>query len=234
MRTSFLIPFPSPNAKKRVAVFHHAGGSGLSFLRLAKRLQPELELRLAEIPGRGASAKESPPESILEFAAQAAREILLWGPGPLVIYGHSMGAIVAYEVVKALAGSGLPEKMVVSACRPPGVSQGPPEGDELTDERLQEVIVQYGTLLKELSSPEARAYFFPQLRTDLSLLQAYPKSVKRVDVPILAIAGSIDPGIPAEQVKGWGDYTQSGFEFLEKPGGHFFMWEDPTALDQIF
>jgi len=231
MRTCFLIPFPSASARKIVAVFHHAGGSGLSFLRLAKRLAPDLELRLAEIPGRGASAGQPLPPSLTDFAAAAAAEIVGWENRPLVLYGHSMGGLLAYEVALRLPPNCAPEKLIVSACRSPGSRH---EISDLTDEALLRTASMYGSLTQELSSKEVQAYFLSQLRVDLELLRQYEPNRQPIAAPLLVLGGEEDLVVKAADLQGWHAYTQKGFELRLVPGGHFFPFEKPAIFDHIF
>jgi pyochelin biosynthesis protein PchC len=231
MRTCFLVPFSSPSARKIVAVFHHAGGSGLSFLRLAKRLAPEFELRLAEIPGRGASVGQPLPKSLSDFASAAAAEIEGWEDRPLVLYGHSMGGLVAYEVALRLPPNCAPEKLIVSACRNPGSRH---EISDLSDEALLRTASMYGSPTQELSSKEVQAYFLSQLRADLKLLGEYEPTRQLIPVPLLVLGGEEDPVVKAADLEGWRPYTQKGFEIRLVPGGHFFPFENPAIFDHIF
>jgi pyochelin biosynthesis protein PchC len=234
MRTSFHIPFPAAGAM-RLAVFHHAGGSGLSFLKLAKQLSSRVEVVLAELPGRGRRHRETEVASLAAFASEAAAELADMEPRPLTLYGHSMGALVAYEIAKTLGPR--VERLVVSSCRCPASRHGPDGlrlNAPLSDELLLTLMAEYGPLPKELSFPGAREYFLPLFRADLKLISQYAGVREPVSPPILAMGGGTDPVVSEADLREWAAYTQGGFELRMLEGGHFFVLEDSSILEKAF
>lgn len=224
--------------RERLVVFHHAGGSSLSFLKLAKALSGVYEVWLAELPGRGVRHQESPPVSLRDFARAAAREI----PDdlPLTFYGHSMGAGLAYEAALALEEEGrVLKRLVVSCCRPPAAGHGPAilrdrPYEEWTDEDLLRAMASYGPIPAALREPAGRAYFLPFFRLDLALIREYQSLALPVKAPILAVAGRSDAEVRPAVMQGWREYTEGTFQLLTEEGGHFCVLERPAFLSGLF
>lgn len=229
--------FPSsPEAKQAPAllIFPHAGGSALSFAPLARALRADCEVLVAEVPGRGESHKEAAPASLVDFARSLAPEISTWMNSlgrPVVFFGHSMGALVAYETCLALSGP-LPAKLVVSACAAPGLRQGPDiarKGSELSEEELLQFMAAYGAIPPALSSAAARSYFLPIFAADLRLIESYQPSSEKLAVAIHAISATRDPVAKASDIKEWEKLTKKAFSHESVEGGHFFPL-DSTEL----
>lgn len=235
---SFQVPFPVADARERLVVFHHAGGSSLSFLKLAQALRGHYDVWLAELPGRGLRQGEPSPVSLRDFARAAAREI----PDdlPLTFYGHSMGAGLAYEAALALeeAGRSL-KRVVVSCCRPPAAGHGPAilrdrPYDTWTDDDLLRAMASYGPIPAALREPAGREYYLPLFRLDLTLIREYQSAALPMRAPILAVAGRGDAEVRPAVMQGWRDYTDGTFQLLTEEGGHFCVLERPAFLSGLF
>jgi len=221
-----------------LVVFHHAGGSSLSFLKLAKSLSATYEVWLAELPGRGVRHHEAAPSSLRDFARAASREI----PGdlPLSFYGHSMGAGLAYEAALALEEEGRAlKRLVVSCCRPPAAGHGPAllrerPYEEWTDEELLRAMASYGPIPAALREPAGREYFLPLFRLDLTLIREYQSAALTLKSPILAVAGRGDAEVRPAVMQGWREYTEGSFQLLTEEGGHFCVLEKPAFLAGLF
>jgi surfactin synthase thioesterase subunit len=235
---SFQAPFPAEAPRERLVVFHHAGGSSLSFLKLAKQLSGAYDVWLAELPGRGIRHQESPPVSLRDYARAAAREI----PGdlPVTLYGHSMGAGLAYEAALMLEEEEKPlKRVVVSCCRPPAAGHGPTllrdrPYENWTDEDLLRAMAAYGPIPAALREPAGRAYFLPLFRLDLTLIREYQSLALPLRAPILAVAGRGDAEVRPAVMQGWREYTEGTFQLLTEEGGHFCVLERPAFLSGLF
>jgi surfactin synthase thioesterase subunit len=238
---NFSIPWLAPTARARIVLFHHAGGSALSLLRLGKELSGAAELLFAEMPGHGARNREPFVASLHSFARECARE--LHGandPRPLIFYGHSMGALLAYETAVLLSQAGrAPREWVVSACAPPSAQHGPRDFplvqgvDLANDEVLLRIQRSYGAFGPELGSPLLKAFFLPILRSDIGLIASYRPSGGIVPAPLTAIAGGSDPVVSAADLEGWKIYTDAVFQQRTLPGGHFFPLENKAGFVEI-
>ncbi|RZA08746.1 MAG: thioesterase [Proteobacteria bacterium] len=236
---NFHIPFPAAEAKERLVVFHHAGGSALSFAKLAKGLGGgHYEVWLAELPGRGFRHREPALTSLKEYALACAREIPF--DVPVNLYGHSMGAGLAFETARSAEAAGnRVRRVIVSCCRPPAAGHGPSILKELdpgawNDEELLRAMALYGPVPPALQDPAGRTYFLPLFRHDLTLIRQYHCEGPPLHAPILAIAGRSDPEVRPAVMQGWRDYTEGTFQLLTEEGGHFCVLEKPAALQGLF
>lgn len=223
---------------ERLAIFHHAGGSSYSFLKLARALAGHYEVLLAEIPGRATRQQEPAPDSLLDFARTAAAELKT--DLPLTLYGHSMGAGLAYECAAAMEEKGaVIKRVVVSCCRAPGAQHMPSTLRERapetwTDADLLRAMAAFGRIPKALESAEAQAYFLPLFRLDLTLIRKYRSEARLLAAPILGIAGREDGEVRPTAMGEWAQYTRGQFQLRTEAGGHFCVLEDPALLVGLF
>lgn len=219
-------------------IFHHAGGSSYSFLKLARALSGHYEVLLAEIPGRATRQQEAPPVSLRDFARAAAAE--LGDDLPLTLYGHSMGAGLAYECALAREERGAPlKRVVVSCCRAPGAQHLPTvlrerAPETWSDADLLRAMAAFGPVPKALESDEAKAYFLPLFRLDLALIRQYRSEARALKAPILGIAGRDDAEVRPTAMGEWAQYTRGRFQLRTEAGGHFCVLEDSSLLVSLF
>jgi surfactin synthase thioesterase subunit len=234
LRQNFRVASASAPAGSRLAVFHHAGGSSLSFARIAKELGAEAEVWLAEMPAHGTRNREEPANSIADFAHACAQELMHSPDKPLVLYGHSMGALVAYETARALTLAGSPPRLwIISSCHAPHAQHGPRDlyMENLdTDSAVIEIQKAYGNFGPEMDSPALRQYLLPVLRADLRLIAAYRASEGPVPSPLTVLGGSTDPVVLPSDLREWETYTENDFAERIFTGGHFFPFQEVGAL----
>lgn len=235
----FQIPWSNKQAAKRIVIFHHAGGSSLSFLRVGRVLAKECEVWLAEMPGHGTRQKELFAESISSFAADCAKELVSADDRPILLYGHSLGALVAYEVALALGRSAALGALVISSCNAPLEPHGPKNfpiyslQDLENEETLLAIQREYGSFGPELGSPQLKAFFLPVLRSDLKLIASYRAGVGRVACELSALGGESDPVINSHELDRWRAHTEQGFALRVFPGGHFFPFQNAEAFQRL-
>ncbi len=225
-----------PTARVTLVCFHHAGGSALSFGRWGPALAPDVELWSVTLPGRATRVHEPFAcdwESLVDEFATALDATI---EGPLALFGHSLGATLAFEVTRELQRRGAsPAHLFVSARGAPDATPHftVPDDDEVL---LREVGALYGGLPEALcGSRDVLDYFLPILRADIELAAAYSFSAgPRLQVPITALAGNADATLSRAQVEGWRRQTGAGFEYRELPGGHFYMeGQEPALFETI-
>lgn len=229
-----------PQPQPHLVGFHHAGGSSLLFREWPDDLPPGWRVDAVELPGRGRRFGE-PLLQEMSAAVDAIADDIAESAGPeeqpLVLFGHSMGARLAYEVAAALMGRGIGvDLLVASSHAAPGC---PSERDDardwhlLDDDALVEVLRDLGgSPPGVLESPEMRDIFLPILRADLRMLADAPPLEVALDADVLAVAGR-DEELSDEALRGWGACTRGRFEARRLPGGHFYLLEQRPALARL-
>lgn len=202
----------------------------MSFLRLAKGVPDSYEVLLAEMPGRGFRHAEVATDSLVSYARELDEALKLIPGKPTVYLGHSLGALVAYE----LARLNPPQRLIVSACRSPSELHTKNEflqQSSFSDQELLGYMRDFGNLPKEMSLGEEEAKFFlPILRADLLLLRGYQKRAEPLDCKLWAIGGDSDSIVSSSDLDHWQKFGRD-FEKKIYPGGHFFPWESVVMAD---
>jgi surfactin synthase thioesterase subunit len=152
------------------------------------------------------------------------------------LFGHSLGAMLAFALARAVKDRGLPspEMVVLAACSPESIQPAAPPRATWSDERLTEYVRRLGgTPDQMLADAELRALVLPRLRADFSLVDTlFPLTAGNVDCSIIAFAGERDRGVPAKQIKAWRERTTGSFFFHVLSGDHFFPTQ-PAAAKQM-
>ncbi|OSZ58960.1 thioesterase [Streptomyces pharetrae CZA14] len=216
----------------RLVCFAHAGAGTSAFHRWNTLLGQAAAPELRQLPGRGSRRREPRVTTRQALLADLHDLFTTQPPGPYVLYGHSLGGLIAYTLTRALhtAGLPLPALLAVGACPPPGepgelISRAQAPDHELT--RVLETFeaVPEGAVPGDLW----HRLVLPVLRDDLKLaadLRAAAQEAATggpVPVPLLAVGGSEDVLVPAETMRGWSTWTQGRFVHRTLPGGHFFV-----------
>lgn len=225
-QTAEFVPLLKDSAAKvRLVCFHFAGGSAQSFLPWRQPSTAVCELLAVELPGRSRRYNEPFAPSIFDAAARFADAYAKLEPKKCVFYGHSLGALLAYEAARILAkaGTGSPDRLIVSSRAGPGnfpVSVGLPE---LSDASLMKYLRELqGTKASVLENKMLMDMMLPIIRADLEMIYAYQyDNESRLNIPIDAIGAIDDIHCPFELLLGWKNITSSQFNLHMIPGGHF-------------
>jgi medium-chain acyl-[acyl-carrier-protein] hydrolase len=234
---------PNPQAQLRLFCFHFAGGSASVYrtwpAALANR-RPDIEVCAVQLPGRENRLKEQPFTQIEPLVTTLLNVLHADLDRPFALFGHSMGAIVAYEVAQALARhrAAPPNHLFVSARRAPSEPERyAPLHQEPTEDALLRAIQQrYGNLPELLlQDAELKAIYAPLLRADFTLVERYqPSSLAPLACPLTVFGGIADPIATAAELAAWRTLTQSQFAIHLLPGGHFYLQEQSgPLLDRI-
>lgn len=218
---------PRPDAASRLYCFPHSGGSAGEFLAWSDAL-PDREVLGVQLPGRGARIAEEPPSTMEALIGAMVDEV--WPVPPYDLFGHSLGAVVAYEFTVALRARGrpLPRCLYVSAHASPHVHRPAPAPPRYTDDDLiAEIEEQSGPVLPELrDDPDWRELVLGALRADLGIAAAYrPSSVDILPCDLVAMGGTEDPDVARDELAAWGDLTTGMFRLRVFTGGHFYFRE---------
>ncbi|WP_033826194.1 thioesterase II family protein [Kitasatospora sp. MBT63] len=216
---------PGGDARARLVCFPHAGGSASYWHPLSGLLSPRTEVLAVQYPGRQDRFTETPLRSITELAARAVDALGESDGRPLLLLGHSMGAVVAYEAARLLESSGAgPDLLMVSGRRAPHLRR--PEAAHLLDDRalLAHLASLDGTDAGLLADPEIVALALPAVRADYAALTGYQyREREPLRCPVTALVGDDDPVTSPADARGWERYTAAGFDLKVFPGGHFYL-----------
>lgn len=224
---AFLRPEPRPEAAMRLICFPHGGGSAQSFRSWPALLPPCVELLAYQPPGRGPRRREPPIEDMRALAQTLADELGPLLDRPYALFGHSVGALIAFECAQALraAGRPAPTRLILSGYAAPDLAEGTPPLHELADDALWEKVAALG-LSPDLASAgeELRALALPAVRADFGLAERHrvSRAAPRVETALTLLAGAEDPIAPAGSMAGWADFFDGAASTEILPGGHFF------------
>ncbi|MFF8875966.1 thioesterase II family protein [Streptomyces massasporeus] len=217
---------PEPDAL-RLICFPHAGGAASAYQPLSRRLRPHVEVRAVQYPGRQDRRMETPVADIGELAAVVARKLQDdETAAPLAFFGHSMGALVAYETARILEerGGPSPRRLFLSARGAPGPRRSPHDVLPDDDAILTAVRRLGGTGVTLLDDPELVAMVLPALRADYAALAAYSWTPREpLHTPVTVLCGDADPVVSVQEASGWRTFTRAETEVRVLPGGHFYV-----------
>ena len=228
-------PRPRPAARLRLVCFPHAGGSASAYHAWGGALPEEIEVWAVQPPGHETRMREPLPATLDALVEDLARALVPALEGPFAFFGHSLGALVAFELARALRRKGrpLPGRLLVSGrCAPQLVEQGPAI-DTLPDELFLDALSErYGGIPDAVRrEPELVALFLPILRADWRLAAGYSyRAESPLPCPIAAFGGRDDVTAPVDAIAAWREQTSAAFSQHMLPGGHFFALGAPPAL----
>lgn len=217
----------------RLLCLPHAGGSAMAYARWRRLMPAPIAVEPVELPGRGARMDEPFATDPHRLAQALAGE---WGArltGPYALFGHSLGALIAFELAHALIarGAAAPRLLVASGTEAPSLRDDSdwrrPRADA---ELIAELRAMRGTPEEAFASAELMEAVLPVLRADFLLCGAYAHRPRApLPCPILALGGSEDE-VSRESLAAWEQETEAGFRLAMLPGAHFFIHERPAAL----
>jgi surfactin synthase thioesterase subunit len=209
----------------RLFCLPHAGSGAAAFYRW-KRDLPSIDVCPILLPGREARLSEASCEDASELVDALLEAVAPYLDVPFAIFGHSMGALLAYEWALRLQDAGLrqPLCLFVSGRNAAHLPFGHRELHRLDDSRfVEELRIRYGGSSTLLEDAELREVFLPILRADLRLVETYRHGAEELlDCPIMAFAGLEDASVSPAGLTGWGDLTRGGFVEHRFEGDHFF------------
>jgi surfactin synthase thioesterase subunit len=234
-------PRSCPGAEAQLVCFPHAGGSASYFFQLAALLEPRIEVLAVQYPGRQDRFGEACVESIEGLAGQACRALTEWLDRPYALFGHSMGALVAFEAARNLSANAgpaspsppAPTRLIVSGYPAPDRTRPRATGSEpLSDNALlQDLRRLGGTDEQALTDPEIVALALKPMRGDYRAVRNYRFAPGAgLACPVTGLVGQDDPDSPAADVAAWSKHTTGPFDLRVFPGGHFFLSRFPAEV----
>lgn len=217
---------PVPSASRRLICLPHAGGSASYYFALSKALSVNVDVVAIQYPGRQDRRTERCRESIAELADEIATVVRpLLADRPLTFFGHSMGAVLAFEVARRLEAEGIVlTGLFVSGRRAPSAHRD--ERVHLRDDEglLAEVRMLSGTAGQLLEDDEVVRMVLPAIRSDYKAVETYQyQPGPDVSCPVVALIGTDDPKVTVDEAMAWSRHTTGEFRLRTFSGGHFYL-----------
>ncbi|TRX48200.1 alpha/beta fold hydrolase [Fulvivirga sp. M361] len=231
----FIIPKPNANAQKRLFCFHDAGGNSTLFNTWEDHISPETELVLFELPGRGHRSSIDTYETIEDFLQDLMPSLEELMDKPFSFFGHSMGGMLAYLAVRELKSLQMPEPEALFISSMPHLSL---YDKKSLDHRMSEadLVALFPHMSEEkIQDKELRTLLVKTLRSDLSLLSSYnyDESIN-LSIPLVAIRGEEDDRVSKNHMLAWQKEAMiQGFQFIERPGGHYYIYNDTVYVTAL-
>jgi acyl transferase domain-containing protein/glutamate-1-semialdehyde aminotransferase/acyl-CoA synthetase (AMP-forming)/AMP-acid ligase II/surfactin synthase thioesterase subunit len=227
-------PRPDARARRRLLCFPFAGGGTTTFRRWAEALPRDTELCLVQLPGRDGRSDEPPCHDFTELLDQLEHELRPYLDVPTAFFGHSMGALLCFDLARRLRRRGLGlEALFVSGEPAPQVPRPPVAvpPHELSDEGLLAELTRYGSAREMPGEAELLRAHLPLLRADLSVCASYRYTEEEpLDCPLVVFGGREDPLARRRELAAWAEQTQGAFSLHMLPGDHFFIRSARQAL----
>lgn len=210
----------------RLFCLPYAGGWPGVFRPWAQRLPAGVELLAVRLPGRESRLFERPCSDWSRLTADVVEALRPLLEVPFVLFGHSFGGMLGYEVARVLRreGTNTLQALIVSGCRCPQMRPERRAPYDAPSDVLWTWLGEIeGTPPEVFNDPQMRALSEPTLRADLKLADAWNGAAEIVDLPIVSFGGATDRIVPRRQIEGWRNFTARSYRHVEFAGGHFFI-----------
>ena len=221
----FTVP-RSEQTKIRLFCFPYAGGSSLIYRTWPKTLGPSIAVCPAHLPGRERRLTEKPYTSAQTLVETLAEAIIPHLDLPFAFFGHSMGALISFELARYLRRLNLPlpKHMFLSGRAAPQLEREQVTYNLPAKEFAEELRRLNGTPREVLEHEELMELMMPLLRADFQICETYEYTKEPpLECPITAFGGLSDKDVTGEMIGAWREQTARAFRLLMMPGDHFFL-----------
>jgi medium-chain acyl-[acyl-carrier-protein] hydrolase len=227
----------STSARARVICFPHAGGSAQAYRTFHKHLPADVEVCAIQPPGRDERGGEPAHRDLGVLVREVVEAIGPLLDRPFAFFGHSMGALAAFETTRALRTRGMPQPthLFVSGRRAPQLAHDRAPLHDLDDAAFLDGLRRYeGTPDVVLRDPELAQVFLPTIRADVCAVETYRfETAAPLACPIVACGGVGDPDVSRDHLARWREMTSGPFQLAMFPGGHFYLREREARVVQL-
>jgi medium-chain acyl-[acyl-carrier-protein] hydrolase len=229
--------FSPPRNRPRLRLYclPHAGGGAAVYAAWANLLPPDVELCRIQLPGRENRLREAPFDALLPLVEVVAQVLRPQLDLPFALFGHSMGALIAFELARQLRRDNgvTPAQLFVSGRWAPHWPSPDPALAQLPDAEFMAALrARYNNIPDVVANdPELLAIYVPLLRADVTLLDTYVYTSERaLDCPIVALGGVDDARVPRASLEAWREHSTQPVVVQQFPGGHFYLQSERSAL----
>ena len=232
--TWVIIPKKVPDPKLRLFCLPFAGGNANAFRDWVNYLPDSVELNTVEIPGRGHRLAEPLMKELHPLVEAIAAGIRPYLDRPFVLFGHSMGALLGFELTHLLKEkyNRAPVHLFLSGRGAPDTIDREEPIHRLPEAAFIEKIKKYnGTPKDVLEHEELMQIMIPILRSDFQVCETYvykPKS--KLDLPLTVFGGLKDSSSPQPDLQAWEKFTSGPFALRMFPGDHFYLLQSKADL----
>ncbi|MGW0537767.1 thioesterase II family protein [Streptomyces sp. NPDC003032] len=224
---------PAATDAPRLVCFPHAGGSATYYYPLAAALAPEIDVLVIQYPGRQDRHREPCVDDLHRLTDHLHEVLAPCLDRPFVFYGHSMGAVLAFEVARRCEGGARlwPAHLVVSGRRAP--SRHRHETTHLQDDAglIKELVAAGGTDRRLTEDAEFLASVLPAVRSDYRAVETYTyRPGPPLTCPVTVLTGTADPKVTLDEARAWRGHGSGEFALRTFTGGHFFIEEHRDAV----
>jgi surfactin synthase thioesterase subunit len=217
---------PAPGSKVQLVCFPHAGGSASFYFPVSAALTPFIDVAAVQYPGRQDRRAEPNVCSIPDLADAIFHAVRPLADRSLAFFGHSMGAILAYEVAVRLedAGAAPLARLYVSGRRAPSCQRQESMHQQTDQALIAELKHLSGTSSDLLADPEALAMILPAIKSDYRAIETYrPSGTRPLRAPVTAVIGGEDSRVTVDEANAWHRHSTASFDLRVLPGGHFYL-----------
>jgi medium-chain acyl-[acyl-carrier-protein] hydrolase len=225
--SKWVIDFPEVERSRfRLFCFHCAGSGAGQFRSWADPARPHIRISAVQLPGRERRFAEAPltdMRALIETMGPALRPHM---DRPFALFGHSLGTLVAFELVRWLrqARLTLPLHLFVASRPAPQIVRDRRALDLMPAPELLKALERYGGIDPALLNEQRIGWFLPTIRADFALARFYRyEHQPALPVPISALYGPDDPHCNGPDMEAWSGHTSARFRIHCMPGGHFFL-----------
>jgi medium-chain acyl-[acyl-carrier-protein] hydrolase len=228
----FYVPCPKTDPALRLFCFPFAGGTAEIFHQWPEGLPRDVEMCAVQPPGRSTRLKEPPLTRISIIVEQLAQAMFPFLDKPFAFFGHSMGAMVLFDLAHHLKQNGgkLPVHIFVSGRRAPQVPSLHPHIHHLTNEECISIMRGYNAVPEEiLENSQLMKLLMPVIKADFEAVEKWTYEEKpSLEIPIWAFAAVNDNLASRENMEVWNLHTCKAFKLFTFPGQHFFIQDPPS------
>lgn len=212
----------------RLFCFPFAGGGPSTYRTLAQILPPQIQLCAVHLPGRETRIQQPLLHSLDQLTPLLLEKLSPHLDKPFALYGHSMGAVIAFALCRALQQQNLPlpKTLFIAARKAPHLPNRSRMLHNLPDDQLIAELLRYqATPSAVFENEELRRIFLPIIRADFSLGETYTCEQEALPIPITVFGGTQDNIVTQSELSAWEVYSSKKFTLQMFEDGHFFSKE---------